>query len=76
MNDNKVYFNPGDIVELKKKVSNAPENMIVSSVDKTSLKMQGSVSRLLGVTCVWFTDNGFIQSHRFDTKDLKHIELN
>jgi len=70
----RVYFNPGDIVALKKSVHNSPTNMIVSSVDKTKMRVDSGTNRLLGVTCVWFTDTGFLQSHRFDTKDLKHIK--
>ena len=70
----KIYFNPGDIVTLKKRIHNAPSAMLVSTVDKTKLKLEGSSNRLLGVTCVWFTDTGFLQTYRFDTKDLKHVE--
>lgn len=72
--NNRVYFNTGDVVSLKKDIANAPRNMMVESVDKTILPVEGQVNRLLGVTCIWFSDAGVIQTHRFDTKDLKHYK--
>lgn len=70
MND-KVFFNPGDTVQLKKGVSNKPEIMLVHTVDKMK-RRDAEQDRLLGITCIWFTDSGELQKFRFDSKDLKH----
>lgn len=69
----KIYFNRGDLVQLKKDVTNKPARMMVQTVDKVKYKNAES-GQLLGITCFWFTENGFIQRSRFDSKDLKHVE--
>jgi uncharacterized protein YodC (DUF2158 family) len=69
--EEKVFFTPGDVVELRQSIQNKPE-MVVASVDKSTFKEGKSV--LFGVTCFWFTEAGMIQEKRFNTKDLKHVE--
>jgi hypothetical protein len=69
----KVFFNPGDTVQLKKEVSNKPLVMLVHSVDKMK-RRDVEQDRLLGITCIWFTDLGELQKFRFDSKDLKHTK--
>lgn len=74
MND-RVFFNPGDLVTLKKDVDSKPSKMLVSTVDKIRRGSQEvDKDRLLGITCVWFTSGGEVQKFRFDSKDLKHTE--
>jgi len=72
LND-KIFYNPGDLVQLKNNVSNKPEIMLVHSVDKMK-RRDVEVDRLLGITCIWFTDFGELQKFRFDSKDLKHVK--
>jgi len=83
----KVFFASGDLVEIKHDVPNKPE-MLVQSVDKATMKLkryapetgQDSTTiekdkgTLLGVTCIWFTTNGELQKHRFNTKDLQKVK--
>jgi uncharacterized protein YodC (DUF2158 family) len=69
--EEKVFFTPGDVVQIRQDVSNKPE-MVVSTVDKSTFKEGKSV--LFGVTCFWFSDTKFIQEKRFNTKDLQHVE--
>ena len=70
----KIFFNPGEIVQLKKDVENKPRRMLVHRVDMMKLK-ESKKGQLLGITCIWFTEYGRIQQFRFDSKDLKHVEL-
>lgn len=73
---NKVYFTPGDIVELKQDLPNKPV-MMVKKVVKSRLRDETSTSKketLLGVECFWFTKDGYIQRETFSTKDLVHIK--
>jgi len=69
--DEKVYFQPGDTVELKQNVDNKPK-MIVKSIDK--MARGSSAPELLGVTCMWFNIQYELQTARFSTKDLKHVQ--
>jgi len=69
--EDKIYFQPGDTVELKQDISNKPQ-MVVKSIDK--MAKGSSAPELLGVTCVWFNANQELQSSRFSTKDLRHVE--
>ena len=68
----KIYFNTGDIVQLKKDITNKPDRMMVQSVDKMKFK-NANTNQLLGITCIWFTESKLIQRTRFDSKDLKHV---
>lgn len=68
LNDDKVYFSPGQKVTLKQDIQNKPE-MIVYRIERNFLKKDNS-QLLRGVKCRWFTDNGFLQEAVFSTKDL------
>jgi hypothetical protein len=68
--DDKVYFQPGDTVELKQKVNNKP-TMVVKSIDKVA--KGNNAPELLGVTCMWFNNTRELQIARFSTKDLQHV---
>jgi len=67
--DDRVYFQPGDVVELKQDVEYKPQ-MIVKSIDKVA--KGASAPELLGVTCIWFNTRLELQQARFSTKDLVH----
>lgn len=69
--EEKVFFTPGDVVELRQDIPMKPQ-MIVESVDKSTFKEGKSV--LFGVTCFWFSTDLEIQEKRFNTKDLIHVE--
>ncbi len=75
-NKEKVYFIPGDLVELKQDIPNKPL-MMVKKVVKNRLRDETSTSKketLLGVECFWFTTSGQIQKETFSTKDLRHTK--
>lgn len=72
--DDRTYFNPGDVVEIKQNLDYKPK-MVVKSVDKVENPgTDKKPLRLLGVTCFWFSTDGKLQTERFNTKDLSHCE--
>ena len=67
-----IYFNAGDVVELKQDIPNKPKMIVVKKVtsifkheDKKDKK-----AVLLGIKCMWFTKDGLYQENVFNTKDL------
>jgi len=72
MMEDKVYFKPGQLVKLNKELPNAPK-MMVSKIEK--LKVMATRDNLfLGVSCIWFANDGKLQEHRFNSKDLEQID--
>jgi hypothetical protein len=70
--EDKVYFKPGQLVKLNKKLPNAPI-MMVSKIEK--IKISATQANLfLGVSCVWFADDGKLQEHNFNSKDLAQLD--
>lgn len=72
-----IYFNPGQIVQLKQDIPNKPRMIVVRK--ETSLFKHDSrrcVERkpiLIGIRCRWFTTSGELQEAIFNTKDLIKI---
>ena len=76
MEEQNVFFNPGDLVKLKKEVPNSPIMMVVkkeTSVFKHDRKQTDKKPILIGIRCRWFTTNGIIQEAVFNTKDIELI---
>lgn len=68
----KVYFMPGDIVELKQNVPNKPTMIVVKKKTLTiKPKDEDKTNFLQGMLCMWFTTDGLYQEKIFSTKDLK-----
>lgn len=71
----KVFFYPGDIVQLRQCIDNKPSKMIVSKTQSMTIKTDNtSKKQLLGIVCRWFTTDGALQEAMFSSKDL--IKLN
>jgi uncharacterized protein YodC (DUF2158 family) len=71
MNEEKIFFTAGDVVQLRQDIPNKPK-MVVHSIDK--IAATGERPMLFGITCFWFTTLGEYQKERFNTKDLVHLE--
>lgn len=68
--EEKIYFLPGDIVQLKQNIPNKP-TMIVVKKETSILKNRISDDNILkGIRCRWFTSNGELQEAIFNTKDI------
>ena len=73
--DDKIYFQPGDIVELKQNIPNKPR-MIVYKIERSIIKNDENKNYLRGCKVRWFTNTGQLQEAIFSTKDLIKIENN
>ena len=74
MDDDKIYFMPGELVTLKQDIPNKPV-MIVVKKETTVFKTPAadSQSSLKGIKCRWFTVDGSLQEAVFNTKDLLKV---
>lgn len=71
MEEQNIFFNPGNIVQIKQDIPNKPKMIVINKV--TTLFKPNSkkpTSTLRGIKCMWFTENGFYQEQVFNTKDL------
>ena len=67
--DDKVFFQPGDMCEIKQDIPNKPK-MVVVKIERSLIKNEGQNPYLRGVKCRWFTTEGQLQEAVFSTKDL------
>lgn len=68
MDNDKIYFQPGDLVTLKKDIPNKPIMIVVKKV--TTVFKNENESSLKGIRCRWFTTDGLLQEAIWNTKDL------
>lgn len=76
MEESNIYFNPGQIVQLKQDIPNKPTMIVVRK--ETSLfkhnRKEDKRPILIGIRCRWFTTTGAMQEAVFNTKDLDLIK--
>lgn len=72
--EDKVYFNAGDVVQLKQNIPNKPTMIVVkketSLFKHDSKRLEDKRPVLKGIRCRWFTSTGELQENVFNTKDL------
>ena len=75
--EEKIYFNPGDLVTLKQDLPNKPVMLVVKKETKSirPFNKEDSVEYFLGIKCRWFTLNGEMQEAIWNTKDLEKVGL-
>lgn len=77
MEETNIYFNAGDVVQLKQDIPNKPKMIVVkkvTSIFKHDIKgTEDKKSTLKGIKCMWFTTDGVYQENIFNTKDLELI---
>lgn len=73
MEENKIYFMPGDIVKLRQQIPNAPTMIVVKKKSYIFKNKDNEESLLKGILCRWFTSEGQLQEAIFNTKDLLKI---
>lgn len=71
--EEKVFFVPGMVVQLKQDIPNKPL-MVVVRKETSMFKHESKDNVLKGIKCMWFTNNGDIREYTFNTKDLIIIE--
>lgn len=76
MEDLNIYFNPGDIVKLKKDIPNSPIMVVVkkeTSLFKHDRNIDDKRPILKGIRCRWFTSTGELQEAVWNTKDIEKL---
>ena len=72
--EDKIYFNAGDVVQLKQDIPNKPTMIVVkketSLFKHDSKRLEDKRPILKGIRCRWFTSTGELQENVFNTKDL------
>lgn len=69
MEEDKIYFKPGDCVTLRQSKIKAPVMLVL----RKELALFKDNPGLKGIKCRWFTDSGLLQEAVFSTKDLKLV---
>lgn len=75
MDEEKIYFMPGDVVTLKQNIPNKPVMIVVKKITNVfkNSPLEQATSALKGILCRWFTQDGYIQEAIFNTKDIEKI---
>lgn len=68
--EDKIYFNAGDVVQLKQDIPNKPIMVVVRKETSLFRNKEDRRSILKGIRCRWFTTTGELQENVFNTKDL------
>lgn len=80
MEETNIFFNPGDVVQLKQDIPYKPKMVVIKKI--TSIfkhdpkKQEDKKGPLRGIKCMWFTTEGLYQENVFNTKDLILISNN
>lgn len=70
MEENNIFYNPGDCVTLKQDIPNKPVMVVVRKETSLFRNKEDRKSILKGIRCRWFTTTGELQENVFNTKDL------
>lgn len=73
MENDKIYFLPGDLVTLKQDIPNKPVMLVVKKETLTFRPNKDSEEKedfFKGIRCRWFTTTQELQESIFNTKDL------
>ena len=67
--EEKIYFQPGNICQMKQDIPNKPV-MVVVKIERSIIKNNDGKDYLRGVRCRWFSTDQKLQEAVFSTKDL------
>lgn len=74
LDNEKIFFNAGQIVRLKHdNLDNVPNMMVTEKVSRSMIKNGEKETIFMGIKCRWFDKNGVLQEAIFSTKDLIHV---
>lgn len=75
ISDEKVFFNPGDLCQVKHDLTMKPIMYVVEKLTRSIQNKDGEKSSLfIGIKCRWFDDNMVLREAVFSTKDLIHVD--
>ena len=66
--EDKIYFQPGEVVTLKQDIGNVPKMLVVKKV--TTVFKNKDTDVLIRIKCRWFNTDGVLQEAVFNSKDL------
>lgn len=67
--EEKIFFTPGDLVQMKQDIPNKPK-MVVVRIERSIMKSNDGQGYLKGVRCRWYSDDKKLQEAVYSTKDL------
>ena len=72
LDDNKIFYNPGDCVTIRHNIANKPEMWVVEKISRSIYNNDTKEKEniFLWIKCRWFDDNKCLQEGLFSTKDL------
>ena len=70
MEDQKIYFMPGERVQLKQDIQNKPTMIVVGKVSSIFKHSEDKENILKGIKCIWFDKQQVLHEYIFNTKDL------
>ena len=77
LEEDKVFFNAGDIVQLKQNIPNKPIMIVVKKetflFKHAGNRLEDKKPILKGIRCRWFTSTGELQEAIWNTKDLQKL---
>ena len=72
--DDKIFYNPGDLVKVKHELNNTPVMYVIEKSTKSIINKSGNKETIfLGIKCRWFDNNNVLREGIFSTKDLMHV---
>lgn len=74
--EEKIYFQPGDIVILRQDIENKPKMIVVKKETAIFKNKVNEDNILKGIRCRWFNNNKDLCEGIFNTKDLIKLENN
>lgn len=74
INEEKIFYNPGDVVKLKHELENIPAMYVVEKVTRNIVNKDGKTDTIfIGIKCRWFDKNEVLREAIFSSKDLIHF---
>lgn len=70
MNDEKIFFLPGDVVTIRQDIPNKPTMVVIKKETYIFKNRDDKEPSLRGIKCRWFTTDGHMQEAVYNTKDL------
>ena len=72
--EDKIFFQPGDVVTIRQDIPNRPIMIVVEKVNSMIGKNEDKEGILRGIRCRWFTKDGHMEEGVFNTKDLELVK--
>ena len=74
ISNDKIFFNPGDVVKIRHQIDNIPTMYVIEKVTRNVVLKDGDKeSMFIGIKCRWFDANNVLREAVFSTKDLIHV---